>query len=152
MWLSPCSGTAPCGPGGTARSEILAPGRVPTPDSPTNFPGVRSPAAVLDLTNVRAIAAGTYATYALGADGAVWSWGYGVYGQLGDGSYQSSDVPVPAIRLHDVVAIAAGGSSACLSKPTVAYGQGYGGYGQLGDGGSASSDVPVRVRGLVPSG
>ncbi|HTT88325.1 MAG TPA: hypothetical protein VMF65_02155 [Acidimicrobiales bacterium] len=118
---------------------------------PTNCAGTSRPAPVRYLMNVRAIAAGTYAAYALEADGAVWSWGYGVYGQLGDGSNESSDVPVPVNRLHHVVAIAAGGNAAyALEANGSVWAWGYGGYGQLGDGGANSSDVPVLVHGLAP--
>jgi alpha-tubulin suppressor-like RCC1 family protein len=38
------------------------------------------------LTNVTSIAAGSYHTCARRGDGSAWCWGYGEYGQLGDGT------------------------------------------------------------------
>jgi alpha-tubulin suppressor-like RCC1 family protein len=116
---------------------------------PTNCLGSSRPKPVRHVTQARAIAAGTYAAYALAADGSVWAWGYGAYGQLGDGSTDSSDVAVQVNRLHHVIAIAAGGNAAyALEANGSVWAWGYGAYGQLGDGGTGSTDVPVEVRGL----
>jgi alpha-tubulin suppressor-like RCC1 family protein len=39
-----------------------------------------------DLTNIAAVAAGEYSSYALSSDGSVWDWGWNANGQLGIGS------------------------------------------------------------------
>jgi alpha-tubulin suppressor-like RCC1 family protein len=62
---------------------------------PTNCAGSSRPEPVERVCHVRAIAAGTYVAYALAANGLVWAWGYGAFGQLGGGETGSSDVPVP---------------------------------------------------------
>lgn len=72
---------------GTGRCELASSGVCPA---------ARRPVRVSGLSRVVAIAAGGNAAYALEANGTVWAWGYGGYGQLGDGSTKSSDVPVQA--------------------------------------------------------
>lgn len=117
---------------------------------PTDCAGSFRPEPVRRLSHVRAIAAGTYAAYALAADGDVWAWGYGLYGQLGDGGTDNSDVPVRVSGLRDVISLAAGGNAAyALEANGSVWAWGYGAYGQLGDGGTGSSDVPVEVPGLA---
>ena len=44
-------------------------------------------------TNWSAIATGGYHTVALKSDGTLWAWGHGRYGELGDGTTASKDVP-----------------------------------------------------------
>jgi alpha-tubulin suppressor-like RCC1 family protein len=113
---------------------------------PTNCPGSYRPTTVRHLNHVKALAAGTYAGYALETNGTVWAWGYGGYGQLGDGSRASSDVPMRVSGLAHVVMIAAGSNAAyALETNGTVWAWGYGGYGQLGNGSGASSEVPVRV-------
>jgi alpha-tubulin suppressor-like RCC1 family protein len=48
---------------------------------------------------------------ALRNDGTVWAWGYGAYGQLGNGSNNSSLVPIQVKNLSGVTSIYAGNSS-----------------------------------------
>jgi alpha-tubulin suppressor-like RCC1 family protein len=77
------------------------------------------------------------------------AWGFNEDGELGDGTTESSDMPVEVSGLSDVVAVAGGGhhSLALLKNGTVmAWGENF--YGQLGNGTKANSLVPVRVNGL----
>ena len=53
-----------------------------------------SPVQVGALTNWLSIAAGGYGCAAIKTDGTIWSWGYGVFGQLGDNSTTSKSSPV----------------------------------------------------------
>ncbi len=83
------------------------------------------------------------------SSGKVMAWGYNAYGQLGDGTTTSRDVPVEVKGLSGVSAIAAGRlhSLALLSGGTVeAWGDDE--SGQLGNGATTSSDTPVAVKGL----
>ncbi len=46
-----------------------------------------------DLTNIVALSAAATTSYALAADGSLWVWGYGGYGELGLGSYNDQSTP-----------------------------------------------------------
>jgi alpha-tubulin suppressor-like RCC1 family protein len=105
------------------------------------------PRRVRGLARIKAIAAGGEAAYALGVDGAVWAWGDNAYGQLGNGTTQSSLRPVRVRGLRHVVALAAGGTSAyALEADGSVWAWGDNAYGQLGDGTTTASDLPVRAR------
>ncbi|HYF96333.1 MAG TPA: hypothetical protein VD969_29350 [Symbiobacteriaceae bacterium] len=112
-----------------------------------------TPVPVMDLTGVKAIAAGGHKTLALKADGTVWAWGDNSYGQLGNGSTAHSSKPVPVQGLTGVKAIAAGVlHAAALKSDGTVWTWGYGGYGGLGNGDSgpsAMSLTPVPVTGLT---
>ncbi|MFE4706814.1 HYR domain-containing protein [Peribacillus simplex] len=83
----------------------------------------------------------------------ILSWGNNSFGQLGNGTNTSSNVPVPVSGLTNVVAIAAGviHSLALLSDGTV-WAWGGNTDGQLGNGTNTSSNVPVQVIGTGGSG
>ncbi|MCZ6690889.1 MAG: hypothetical protein O7H41_14950, partial [Planctomycetota bacterium] len=103
------------------------------------------------LSGVVAVAAGASHTVALMDDGTLRAWGSNFSGQLGDGTFTHSSVPVQVVDgaggLLTNVAAAAGGSShtvAMLDDGTVrAWGENR--FGQLGDGTPSSSTVPVQV-------
>jgi alpha-tubulin suppressor-like RCC1 family protein len=110
------------------------------------------PVAVPGLTGVTQVAAGgNDFSAALLSDGHVMVWGDGGNGELGDGHYANSDVPVLVKGLSHVTAIAAGGESLLALKSggaVEAWGDDM--DGQLGDGGQeGSSAVPVKVEGLT---
>ena len=97
-----------------------------------------------------AIAGGFSHSLALKSSGTVWTWGDNQYGELGNGSNTSSNVPVEVNSLSKVVAISGGGahSLALLSVGTVwAWGDNQ--YGELGNGSNVNSNVPVRVSNLT---
>ena len=104
-------------------------------------------------TIVRAIASGGFDGLALTRSGRVLAWGDNRYGQLGDGTRRSSDVPV-RVRLPvgtKVVALGGGSQhSLALTSTGKVLAWGWNRFGQLGDGTSRGSDVPVHVR--LPSG
>jgi len=60
------------------------------------------PVKVQNLTNVVAIAAGEYSSYALKSDGTVWAWGRNNYGQLGDGTTTDRYTPVRVKNISGV--------------------------------------------------
>jgi alpha-tubulin suppressor-like RCC1 family protein len=112
------------------------------------------PVAVNPPAGLRVTAArGAYFSVAVTPAGQVKAWGFGRYGQLGNGRKQDSHHPV-AVRLPrgtEVTAARAGEdfTVALTTKGTVlAWGSGT--YGRLGNGASRNSDVPVRVR--IPAG
>lgn len=106
---------------------------------------------VLVGKGISAISAGSFHNIALATDGTFVGWGYNGYGQLGDGSTNSSSVPVRvdvsgALYGKAIRSIAAGyyHSLALCGDGTVAA-WGYNGEGELGDGTDVASSMPVTV-------
>ena len=103
------------------------------------------------------ITSGTDFTCALSTAGAVYCWGLGTSGQLGDSANTSSAVPVAVTATSGtplfgvtVTQITAGSASVCaLSSAGAAYCWGLGTSGQLGNTANSSSDVPVAVSGSL---
>ena len=117
--------------------------------SGANNPFSSTPVRVKGLEGIVAIAAGSETGYALDKEGNLWAWGYGAYGQLGDGSVASSDLPVRVQGLNHVTKVAGGGDMAyALDRQGNLWAWGYGGYGQLGNGSLANRDLPAMVAGL----
>lgn len=109
------------------------------------------------LSGVRSVAAGLFNSAALLADGSVVTWGFNGHGELGDGTFRNSSVPVhvcavgqtaPCTRyLTGVRAISANNTSllALMNDGTVV-GWGRNNVAQLGNGEfSDAQTVPVRV-------
>jgi uncharacterized repeat protein (TIGR01451 family) len=99
------------------------------------------------LSGVAAVSGGFNHSLALLSSGGAVAWGSGSIGQLGNGSFTSSKVPVVVTGLAGATAIAAGGqhSLALLADGTV-HAWGYDGNGQLGDGVTGiAENVPVKV-------
>jgi len=106
------------------------------------------PVKVQNLTNVVAIAAGEYSSYALKSDGTVWAWGCNDYGQLGDGTTTDRYTPVRVKNLTGVRDIVAGRNYAfAIKNDGTAWA--WGGSGCLGDGTSEDRHTPVRVKNLT---
>lgn len=93
---------------------------------------------------VSALAAGENHTLALMADGSLWSWGENHYGQLGDGTYLESHIPVQV--LTGVVTMAAGGNhSLALKADGSVWAWGGNGSGQVGDGTTTNRNKPIQI-------
>ena len=117
---------------------------------------VTSPVQVTGLsTSVISVAAGSESTCALTNLGTVWCWGDNSNGQLGDGTFTQSTVPVQVMDstgsapLADVARITAGGSHTCaVTNLGAALCWGDNSNGQLGNGTEIISSLPVPVSGL----
>jgi alpha-tubulin suppressor-like RCC1 family protein len=114
-----------------------------------------APVAVAGLSGVTAIAAGWRHTCAVIAGGAARCWGDNVGdgfagGQLGDGTRNSSDVPVAVLAPGVVFTrLSGGGNMSCgLTSIGAALCWGENGRGQLGDGTTTDRLVPTPVLGL----
>ena len=113
------------------------------------------------LTGVQAIAAGNFHSLALLNDQTVRSWGLNQEGQLGNGSFASSSLPVQVLGvggsgvLSGVTALAGGDEHSLALTATSPNGAvlawGFNGDGELGDGSNTTSNVPVTTAGLTGS-
>ena len=116
-----------------------------------------TPVQVKGLDNVTAVAAGQGYTCVLRANGTVWCWGTGVFGELGNGTSGTtagSLTPVQVKTTSPAIALTAGQFHACallLDSHSGAIVQCWGlnQKGQLGDGTYQLRSVPVTVTGLT---
>lgn len=96
------------------------------------------------------LSAGIAHTCALLPSGHVDCWGEGFYGQLGAGTFASSDTAVEAQGIADATQITAGGLHSCAVLSTGHIDcWGWNDAGQLGDGNTKSTDSPAEVQGIA---
>jgi alpha-tubulin suppressor-like RCC1 family protein len=110
------------------------------------------PTAVSGLGNGSAtsVATGGYHTCALTTGGGVKCWGYGQYGQVGNGTfdaYVSTPTDVSGLT-SGVTAIAVGYYHSCAVTGGGVKCWGQNGSGKLGNGGGPDQNAPVDVTGL----
>ncbi len=120
-------------------SSIVGPGSV-----------VNEEPVVFAETTSQSIATGLYHTCALTPEGGVQCWGRNDLGQLGDGTNEERDRPVPVFGLDSgIVAVNSKGNTTCaLTASGGVKCWGAGGSGQLGNNDTKGSNVPVDVSGL----
>ena len=109
-----------------------------------------TPVSVSSISTATSVSAGDSHTCAVLSGGTVKCWGYGGYGQLGNGSITSSQTtPVSVNSISTATSVSAGDYHTCaaLSGGTVKC-WGYGGYGQLGNGSTSSQTTPVSVSSI----
>ena len=99
-----------------------------------------------------ALSSGNYHTCAILDNGAVSCWGYGTYGQLGNGGTSDKTTPTLTSSLgtgRTAVALSSGDYHTCaiLDNGAVScWGNGY--YGQLGNGGTSDKTTPTLTSSL----
>ncbi|MFH2010918.1 MAG: hypothetical protein ABI333_30240 [bacterium] len=99
---------------------------------------------------VKTIAAGSDYTCAALGDGSAWCWGNNTYGALGDGTTQSSSLPVQVSELNDVSNISVASTHACaLLDDGSVWCWGKNDNDQLGYEGPGYSASPVKVAAIV---
>lgn len=92
------------------------------------------------------IAPGAYAACGLDADGKAYCWGDGSRGELGNGTFSTSSVPVPVDAPLPFVDIAQTRSHVCgLTAAGEGFCWGDNSYGQLGDGTTQNRTSPARM-------
>jgi hypothetical protein len=115
----------------------------------------RTPVAVSVFPGgVVALTAGAEHTCVLTSGGAVDCWGWNGFGQVGDGTTTSRNVPTPVSGLQGgVFAISANDIHTCaLLSTATAWCWGGNAHGELGDGTATDRHVPVFVTGLPRGG
>ena len=103
------------------------------------------------LTNVQQIACGGYHTLGLMPDGTVKAWGYGFFGQLGQGLGNQGDelYPIDISGLNSVTKVIAGGNhSVALMPDNTIMTWGNNINGQLGRTATLTFATPTTVSGL----
>jgi len=109
------------------------------------------PVGVVGLwAKARGLAAGSAHTCALTRRGGIKCWGDNSYGQLGDGSFDSSILPVNVVGLTSGVRdLAAGYAHTCVLPGEGGMRcWGHNSHGQLGDGSASLYPFPVGVLGF----
>jgi len=108
------------------------------------------PMRVVTITNVVAIAAGTFAAVAIRSDGLALVWGGNLAGEQGTGDTDNNSYPTPRSLVTNATQVAA----SCLSLYAVradgtVWGWGRNANGQLGDGTTTSPRTPRQAIGLT---
>jgi alpha-tubulin suppressor-like RCC1 family protein len=110
------------------------------------------------LTGIISIAAGGGTLAAVDSDGAVWTWGAGANGALGNGATNDSYFPVQVLQagnspLVGITEVACGSSGFCiaLARYGTVFGWGNNAFAQLGIAGGGSRSVAAPINGIPGS-
>jgi len=115
--------------------------------SPTS---AASPVPVTGFSDVVAVGSGLFHCLVVRADGTVWAWGKGDFGELGNGVASTSGTPAPVTGLTGVTAVTGGyDHSYALKSDGTVWSWGMNGGGQLGNPVATLSAVPVPVQELT---
>ena len=111
-----------------------------------------TPVNVFDFSSgATAIALGDNHSCALSVNSALYCWGAGSSGQLGNGHDTDNPTPEPETAAFTVASIAAGGDTSCAKmSDTSSRCWGLNSSGQVGDGTTTNELSPVPVLGNVP--
>jgi alpha-tubulin suppressor-like RCC1 family protein len=116
--------------------------RTPMPPNGNLDRGSWTPAFVMG--DVIYIAAGEFHSLAITSGGDLWAWGCNQYGQLGNGTTETSEVPI--LIKENVIAVSAGyGHTLALTKDGTLYAWGNNARGQLGDGTNINRHSPEAI-------
>ncbi|MGO9243653.1 MAG: choice-of-anchor tandem repeat GloVer-containing protein [Verrucomicrobiia bacterium] len=97
-------------------------------------------------TVIVAIAAGQFHSVALDVNSNVWTWGYGLDGELGNGGNTNVFTPAMLTGISNVIAIAAGyNHTIALTADQTLWTWGTNNFGQLGNGTYTSTNTPAPV-------
>jgi alpha-tubulin suppressor-like RCC1 family protein len=85
---------------------------------------------------------------ALKSDGTLWTWGWNIYGELGNGTYTTSNMPVQVSDLSGVTSSFGGGvyHSVALKGDGTVWTWGDNSFGQLGNGTYTGSEATTVWR------
>ncbi|XP_025416590.1 uncharacterized protein LOC112687852 isoform X2 [Sipha flava] len=97
------------------------------------------------------VSAGQYHSLAISTRGKLWTWGWGVYGQLGHGAIDDCEKPklLKSLESENIISAYGGYShSIILTSKGKVFTFGSGSFGQLGNGSTTKITSPVPVYGL----
>ena len=119
--------------------------------APTSLASCASPRHVSGLQGVRVthVSSGQFHSACLDSEGRVYTWGWGVHGQLGHGGCDDVLSPqvVTSLRRHRVIQVSCGyAHTVALTSKGHVFSWGCGLFGQLGSGHTGKHVRPVRVR------
>ena len=125
-----------------------------------NLPAqVKDAAGTGFLTGITAVAASSIRSYAIGSAGTVWAWGNNSYGQFGDNTTTSRNLPVQVKDaagtgfLTGITAVATGPyHTLALKNDGTVWAWGYNGWGNLGDGSYNNHLIPYQVKDAAGTG
>lgn len=108
------------------------------------------------LENIVKIEAGQYSSYALDADGTIWSWGYNGNGRLGTGNATNQTKGAVKVlneegeEFSNVKDIQAGHDICiAITNDNKVYGWGRNGYGEFGNGTTDASYTPIELENIT---
>lgn len=108
--------------------------------------GFSSPVQVGTDTNWALIAAGSSISAAIKTNGSLYTWGWNVYGQLGQGDTSTRSTPTQVGSSTNWAYVKAGSSHMLAVKTNgTLWAWGYNGTGELGQGNTTSRSSPVQV-------
>jgi alpha-tubulin suppressor-like RCC1 family protein len=118
-------------------------------DGVNGIGGAVAPRAVAGTLRFAGMSAGYDNSCGLLAGGALWCWGDGSFGQLGNGAFSTYSLsPVSVSGGLTFVAVSAGAQHGCgIAAGGAAYCWGYNGLGALGNGTSRDTALPAVVSG-----
>lgn len=97
----------------------------------------------------KAVSVGYSHTVAIAGNGTLWAWGLNHFGELGDGTTVSKNLPVQISTDTDWKSISAGSGATAFNLATKENGTlwswGSNIYGQLGNGTRVNSSIPIQV-------
>jgi len=85
-------------------------------DGDWDFACSTTPIMIPNIEGVASIQSSTFHTCALASNRTVWCWGYGISGEIGNGSTDPSLDPVRVPNLSEVVQLATGGNASCVLR------------------------------------
>lgn len=92
------------------------------------------------------ISGGSQHSVAIKSDGTLWAWGWNLYGQLGNGSNNDSNIPVQIGSSSNWTKVSAGwGYNLAIKSDGTLWSWGYNANGQLGDGSTVDKNIPVQI-------
>jgi alpha-tubulin suppressor-like RCC1 family protein len=121
----------------------------------SNFPVAVNMSGVLLGKTITQISSGAYYSLVLTNDNKLYSWGFNLNGQLGNGTITNTSLPV-VVNMTGVLSgktiteiNCSGYHSLVLTSDGNLYSWGWNNNGQLGDGSNADRTVPVAVKKVV---